>query len=109
MTTPITPDVAGSPAPPCWAASGQSAIPLSRSFQASREQWTEEDVCYFHLHMLRQQYEREAKPWIDRLVKIERMSVPSYVVSFPPNAKTSGPPGETVHAQGVGGSAASPC
>jgi hypothetical protein len=101
MTTPITPDVAGSPASPCWAASGQSAIPLSRSFQASREQWTEEDVCYFHLHMLRQQYEREAKPWIDRLVKIERMSVPSYVVSFPPNSVLSQPAAETELDSGV--------
>lgn len=72
---------------------GYGPFPAPR-FQASREQWTEEDVCHFHLHMLRQQYERDAKPWIDRLVNIKRMSVPSYVVSLPPNARAESASGE---------------
>lgn len=86
MTKHSTPDVAGSPASRCWAASGKSAIQSSCSFHASCEQCTEEDVCHFHLHMLRKQYERDAKPWIDRLANIKRMEIPSFVVSLPPNA-----------------------
>lgn len=59
---------------------GEAVIPLSCSFQASREEWTEEEICRFHLNMLRAQYERDAKRWIDRLVQIRQMEIPRYLV-----------------------------
>lgn len=45
------------------------------------EDMTEAELCHFHLHRLRQQYERDTKPWIDRLVQLKQREVPIY--AFP--------------------------
>ncbi len=58
-------------------------IPMSVSFQASREEWTDEDICNFHIHMARQQYERDIKPWVDRLLRLKHMEIPRHTVFLP--------------------------
>lgn len=44
---------------------------------------SEEEICHQQLTRLRADYERAAKPWINRLVRIAATKVPRYVVLMP--------------------------
>lgn len=41
---------------------------------------TEEQLCQYHIDWLRRQYEREAKPYFDRLAKIKMREMPMYII-----------------------------
>jgi len=47
------------------------------------EPMSEEEFCHQQLTQLRADYERAAKPWIDRLVRIAATKAPRYVVLMP--------------------------
>lgn len=47
------------------------------------EPMSEEEFCHQQLTRLRADYERAARPWIDRLRRIAATKVPRYVVLVP--------------------------
>jgi hypothetical protein len=44
------------------------------------EQSPEERYCLEALHVLRMEYEKAAKPYVDRLVSIHSLRTPTYVI-----------------------------
>lgn len=45
------------------------------------EDMSEEDICLYHLQILRRQYERDAEPWVKRITDIRARKMPSYLLT----------------------------
>ena len=63
---------------------------LARLHQPWVNSMTEEQYCHGMLDVLRQNYERDAKRYIDRLAAIERSRTPRPIVLMPQQAGALG-------------------